>query len=58
MEAALDIRVFMHDYLREFFETAVAGRTERCCEECTSSEDDFDAKPYTTFCKILDGSQS
>jgi len=48
------------DYLREFFEkTAVAERTGKGLRRrITSSETSLMGKPYTTFCKILDGNQS
>jgi len=54
MEAALDNRVFMHDYLREFFEQAVAEGQKDAAKKLPASESEFDASPYTQlFVKFL-----
>jgi hypothetical protein len=52
MEAALDNRVFMHDYLREFFETAVAEGQKDAAKNYLFG-DEFDASRTQLFVKFL-----
>ncbi|MBA4301507.1 MAG: zinc carboxypeptidase [Cyclobacterium sp.] len=52
MEAALDNRVYMHDYLREFFETAVAEGGKDAAKSYVFG-DEFDESRNRLFTKFL-----
>ena len=52
MEAALDNRVYMHDYLREFFETAVAEGTKDPAKNYVFG-DEFDESRNRLFVQFL-----
>jgi len=52
MEAALDNRVYMHDYLREFFETAVSEGQKDASKNYLFG-DQFDASRTQLFVKFL-----
>lgn len=52
MEAALDNRVYMHDYLREFFETAVAEGGKDAAKSYVFG-DEFDESRNRLFIKFL-----
>ncbi len=52
MEAALDNRVYMHDYLREFFETAVAEGSKDAGKNYVFG-DEFDESRNRLFVKFL-----
>jgi hypothetical protein len=52
MEAALDNRVFMHDYLREFFESAVAEGGKDAAKSYVFG-DEFDESRNRLFVKFL-----
>jgi hypothetical protein len=52
MEAALDNRVYMHDYLREFFETAVSEGAKDAAKSYVFG-DEFDESRNRLFVKFL-----
>lgn len=52
MEAALDNRVYMHDYLREFFESAVAEGAKAAAKSYVFG-DEFDESRNRLFVKFL-----
>ena len=52
MEAALDNRVYMHDYLREFFETAVAEGSKDAAKNYVFG-DEFDDSRNRLFVQFL-----